>query len=302
MGFGEIDTIASAFTPGAPMAAVDRVKFSGQSTVAVGVNQFQSRITAQLAQTADVSVDVTGNYDPTTRFANVEVRVNFPIGVSAQNEYRINVVVVEDSLIGSGNGYNQSNYFNNTSGHYYQGAGNPIMNYPHRHVSRAVISTAWGNSGIIPNTPMAGTDYVANYSYQVPMGYDETQVRFVAFVTDFNTSDVNQRTVLNANQENLMNFAMTTNVEEITFINQFSILPNPVQNQVTIALESTKNQSIDIEISNLTGQVIRRENNFELTEGEHFLHLPTADLANGLYFVTIRNGNQIMSKKMVIQR
>ena len=297
MLFPEIDTIADAFTPGAPMAAVDRVKFAGQSTVAVGVNQFQSRITSQLAEVAQASVGVTGNYDPPSRVANIEVRVNFPVAVTAQNEYRINLIMVEDSVVGSGSSYNQSNYFNNTAGHAFQGMGNPITNYAHRHVSRDVISTAWGTSGIVPSSPMAATDYVANYTYTIPAGYDETKIRFVAFVTDFNTSNPDERQVLNANQEDLMNFGMTTNTRDIVFVNQFSILPNPVQSMATVSLESTKNQSIDIEIVNIAGQIVERKNNVQLQEGDNFVQLSTSDLVNGLYFVTVRNGNRLMTKK-----
>ncbi len=301
--FPEIDTIASTFTFGAPTATIDRIKFSGQQDVAVGTSLWQSNISSQLTQTADVDVTVDGNFDATSRVANIDVNAIFSSASTAQGEYRINVFVVEDSVVGSGSGYNQANYFNSTAGHPFQGLGNPIVNYPHRHVVRDVISTAWGMGGIIPNTTMANTTYTANFSYQIPMDYDLSKVRFVAFVTDF-SQGVDQRNVLNANQEDLSNFGMiiSNTAKQIPFVQALSIQPNPATTFVNLKVESSENQQVEILISNVSGQTILTKENVNLQTGTNIYPLPVDQLANGLYFITMKKGKYLTTQKLFINK
>lgn len=303
MLFPEIDTIARAFTFGAPTATIDRIQFSGQQDVAVGPNLWNSNITNQLTQTADVDVTVNGNFEAATRSANINVDAVFSNAVTAQGEYRINVFVVEDSVVGSGSNYNQANYFNNTAGHPFQGLGNPVLNYAHRHVVRDVISTAWGMSGIIPNSPMANTTYSANFSYQVPMDYDLSKVRFVAFVTDFSQA-VGQRNVLNANQEDLNNFSTiaTNTTNKIPFVQALSIQPNPATTFVNLKVESSENQQVEILVSNVTGQTILTKENINLQTGTNVYPLPVDELPNGLYFIAMKKGKYLTTQKLLINK
>jgi hypothetical protein len=301
MGFAQIDSIASAFTQGAPTATFDRVKFAGNSNVAVGVNNFQNSVTAQLSEAAIVDVNLEGNYDAASRTANITVRTNFETATAAQGAYHVNVIVVEDDVVGMGSGYNQSNYFNNTSGHAFQGLGNPISGYAHRNVARAVISTAWGTSGIIPNTPMANTDYVANYTYQIPAGYDETKVRFVAFITDFDASDVGKREVLNANERDVLTLDMATNTAEVDFLSELSVFPNPANTYTTLQVETEIAQDIQVSMMDLTGKILWNSNE-SLTSGQHNITIPTRELSNGLYLISIQKGNQVVTRKLAIKR
>ena len=301
MGVPQLDSIAGAFTSGAPTATFDRVKFAGNSNVAVNVNNFQSSATTQSNTVATVSVELDGNYDPASRVVNIEVRANFATTNSANGVYHVNVFVVEDKVTGTGSGYNQSNYFNNTAGHAFQGLGNPIVGYEHRNVARAVISTAWGTSGIIPNAPMLNTDYIANYSYQIPVGFDENNVRFVAFITDFDANDVSKREVLNANEKDLMMLGMATKTNTVDFVNEITLFPNPANTFTTLQIETENVQQIQLAVMDLTGRVLWN-NNQELVSGQQNINIPTTALVNGIYLLSIQKGNQVITRKLVIER
>ncbi len=299
MLFPEIDTIADAFTDAAPKAAFDRVRFSGESAVAANRPNWQNHVNTQLALAADVDIMASGLYNSTTKMANLTVDATFINSVTANGEYRFNVFVVEDSLIGSTNAYNQSNYFNNTMGHYYQGAGNPIQNYPHRYVTRAVPSTAWGNGGVIPNTPMMNTTYSMDYAFQVPNDYNEATLRFVVFITDY-SSDVNNREVLNAFELKLSELQVVTATNNLsTVFNQIQVAPNPVENTTVLTIDSDEAQDLILTVFDAMGRKVLADEQWTIQSGQHQKALNLEALNTGLYFLQISNGTMINTQRIL---
>ena len=299
MIFPAIDSIANTFTDGAPKATIDRVKYSNESVVATGRNNWAANVSSQLTQTADVDVSASGTFDPNTRNVSLKVDAAFETAITANGEYRINVFVVEDSVIGTTSAYNQSNYFNSTSGHYYQGAGNPMMNYPHRYVSRSAPSSAWGNGGIIPNSPVIGTTYSRTYNFNVPANYDETKLHFVVFVTDYD-SNVNQRSVLNAFdiRTNELSVVTSTNNLSATF-NEIKVAPNPVENQATLTIESEESNQLTLTLYDALGRQVKSNINWLIESGSNNTNINLDDLSKGLYYLQISDGISINTQRII---
>ncbi len=86
----------------------------------------------------------------------------------------------------------------------------------------------------------------------------------------------------------------TTAVEEITAAT-ISIYPNPASTQFTIELPS--NKPFSIEIFDLTGKCVKRVN--ELNTGDVIL---TGELNAGLYLVKVMVDNNLVVKKITIQK
>jgi hypothetical protein len=296
------DSIAAAFTDSAPKANMNRVKFNNEITVATVRNNWNTHITNELAMTSNVDVQVSGNYNPTTRLVEIQVTSTFQNAITANGTYRVNLYVVEDSVVGSGSGYDQSNYFNNTMGHYYQGAGHPILNYPHRNVVRAVPSSAWGTQFVIPPTPSQGGSYTANYVYTLPADFDPTKVRFVGFVTDHSDLLPENRPVLNVNETHLNDFNIITNTQDLNaFVQKFSIQPNPAIDFVNLNIQSMEDQNISLSVTNTMGQEVFSNQNQNLISGDNIVPLDIQNLNTGIYFITIRNGNQMATQKLVVR-
>lgn len=299
MLFPEIDTIASDFTNGAPKANIDRIKYATESKVAVNRNNWDNYVNTQLAEIADVDVSASGTFNSATRNVSLKVDAMFPIAVTANGEYRINVFVVEDSLIGTSSNYNQSNYFNNTTGHYYEGAGNPITNYPHRYVTRSVPSTAWGNGGIIPNSPVAGMTYSRTYNLNIPMNYDESKLHFVVFVTDY-SSNVVQRSVLNAFDITTGELSMVTSTNNLnTVFNEISITPNPVENQARLTIESEESNQLTLTLYDALGRQVRSNINWSIESGSNNTNINLEGLSKGLYYLQITDGESINTQRIL---
>jgi hypothetical protein len=77
--------------------------------------------------------------------------------------------------------------------------------------------------------------------------------------------------------------------------NSFELYPNPANNNVTIKL--TENVNAMATILDLNGKVVKSN----AINGVTFT-LNTADLISGVYFVQLSNGNEVMTKKLIIQK
>lgn len=297
MGFPTIDTIAMAFTSGAPRANVDRIKFQNESEVATSKNNWASHIQQQLATMAIADVQLNGSYDPSTRVAQLDVTTYFGI-MPTPGDFRINVFIVEDSVTG-GSAYDQNNYFNNTPNHPLNGAGNPIVGYPHRHVVRDVITGAWGLSGVIPQNPMVGTNYSQSFTYTLPNNYDENLVRFVAFVS-YHDANVNNRQVLNANELRFREVLTvnTANIEGLGF--KTKIFPNPVNDNFAVAVNTDTPIDLQITLINVNGQLVKDFGNYTIT-GNEIQQFDISDLPKGVYILNL-NSTQGRDYKKIIKQ
>lgn len=184
------------FADGWPSGMVDRTKYDGDDEAGISRNRWQTRVNDQLDALTPAKVSAISSYNASTRVATVNVTTEFTSDV--KGDYRVSLIVVEDSVTGTGSGYDQVNYYNSDANHPYYQAGNPIVGYDHLHVMRTILGGTWGESGVIPNNAIKGTAYSKTYSYTIPSAYDDTQVSFVAVVQYYNSEDANDRHILNA--------------------------------------------------------------------------------------------------------
>lgn len=84
------------------------------------------------------------------------------------------------------------------------------------------------------------------------------------------------------------------------FINHsaLSITPNPFDNFLTIQLETTQTQVLTIQLINFMGQVLRQQTTSR-TIGKHIVQLDTSDLPIGAYMLSITDGRDVISKKLI---
>ncbi|NBO69164.1 MAG: hypothetical protein EBU66_01155 [Bacteroidetes bacterium] len=192
------------FVNGYPSGAVDRMLFSGQTTVAISRNAWPFYVGQQMAMTADVGVDISNvNFDPTTRKITADVTATFVKSVSG--DLRINLIIVEDKVTGTGAAYDQKNFISGNPsfvGHPYYSKPAVIPGYEHRSVVRAYAGGVWGVKGIIPGVAQTGTPYTAKFSYTLPASYKADNVTLIGSVHKYGTASTAKQ-VLNANEVGL---------------------------------------------------------------------------------------------------
>jgi hypothetical protein len=103
---------------------------------------------------------------------------------------------------------------------------------------------------------------------------------------------------------NVVNSCGTGSIEDHEFqVNEYFLLsPNPASTEVTITLNKDKSANVasnkiyDISILDMYG-ILKSQNTYS---GDSF-QIPVYNLKNGNYFVKIKNGNTIVTKKLIIK-
>lgn len=80
-----------------------------------------------------------------------------------------------------------------------------------------------------------------------------------------------------------------------------SYYPNPVQNILNVVTNNTKNETLNFEISSLTGQVVYSERH-SLSAGSNRVQIDTHGFANGVYVLKIKDGNNSLRSVMKVMK
>ena len=78
--------------------------------------------------------------------------------------------------------------------------------------------------------------------------------------------------------------------------------PNPFSNRLNIELTIVESTNVTIEIFDLTGRVLKTMVNEELSSGKHIFNWDASSIESGLYFYTVRSGNEAFTRKLVLSR
>jgi hypothetical protein len=81
-----------------------------------------------------------------------------------------------------------------------------------------------------------------------------------------------------------------------------SIAPNPASRFVAVDVTLPIAASVDIEMVDLTGRMVKKQSGQILSEGRHVINLDVQDLATGTYSLVIRAGRLNAGRKLVIVR
>lgn len=89
-------------------------------------------------------------------------------------------------------------------------------------------------------------------------------------------------------------------VDEYSFENSVSLYPNPATNDFMLTVLNAKFSSLFITIVDVEGRLVFSSN--EKTTGSEFSkQIDVEDIAKGIYFVRLNNGEEVITKKLVIQ-
>jgi PKD repeat protein len=131
------------------------------------------------------------------------------------------------------------------------------------------------------------------HTVNVPVAYAQAQVRFKfewtggRYGNEFYIDDIN----------------ITGNgvgVNELTSLSYFDLFPNPSQDNSTIRFSLTERETVKITMTDLDGRVVKEISNGEFSEGEHVVPFSTAELASGMYLITVDNGSAKQVKKLAV--
>lgn len=298
------DSLATDFSLSYPEGTVDRVLFPSETRLAINRGIFEAKCSERNAEIVPVAVSVIAQtYDSITRALTVTVKANFVGPMSG--DIRMNAFVIEDSVSGTGSGYDQVNYYNTTSGHSYYGAGNPITGFQHRHVVRAALGGAWGITGTIPTTVNVGDDFTHTFSYTVPVGVNLDRISLVGLVQLYN-SDPNQRPVLNAESVLFTKAGFNVGIKDEGFT-VTRLYPNPVHDRMLIEFELQNEANVSVCVFDITGRKIATLTDGGMNSGRHTISWNTTlsngdAAAPGQYLVVLNADGKTSTNKIILAR
>jgi len=307
MEFTEGGDLATEYAPFYPSGLIDRYLFSTESEVGLDRGTWVNHFAERSSMIVPVSVSLQNvQYDTSTRQLVATVKADF-VG-PVENDLRLNLLISEDSVTGSGSGYDQVNYFsanNNYPNHPFFNLPDPIVGYKHNHCLRAMLGGTWGSNGIIPSSVNDGDSYSKEYTTTIPVGWNIHNLQLVGLVQEYNTDKV-KRNILNADNIELKSI-LNTGIDDLTTAALKGIYPNPFADRTQIDFYLAENTDVEISIYDLAGRKIKTLLQNYLGSGYHAVYWNGTDFEgvavnNGIYMLSITTKDSAISRKIIVQR
>ena len=216
-----------------------------------------------------VELGMTASINTTTRQLTVALSATYTY--SFPGTHKLNVYLLEDNVAAAQT--------------------NAPANYLHQGVMRAMLGGANGSTGVVPNTPVVGTTYTANYTYTVPAGFNMSNLRLIG-VAEHSTGATNGRHTLNV----LTSAAAGVGITELGLAEGgLRAYPSPFADQLQLRVTDAEGAATATLIgmdgrTALSGTVL-------FVAGEARWDLGDAMLAEGSYLVRIEMGGRTLMQR-----
>lgn len=274
---------AGANFSGFPGMNIDRV-ILGENVTS---QQMEDYINARknLVVPAELNASSTLSGNSLTFNASATFRSNY-----SNANFRFAVVMVEDDVKGTSDGYAQHNYFTGGGSGPMGGFENlpnpvPAAQMTYHHVGRMLLGGYQGQAGSIPATLTDGQ--VVNYTFNatIPSTYDSSKMKAVLLLLDATTGEV-------VNARSFLMGTLGTSTAE-TNANYVTIYPNPATEYIKIQA----NYNVDLKLYDASGRIALEKTNVHPDSP-----VSVAGLAKGTYFVTItEKGSEPKTQKLIIK-
>lgn len=291
--------MANFYNPAFPEALINR------AGALYSRGQWNSTVQGELTGAGVVTVSLDSvEYNTTTRELGVTVKAMYT--GPATGDMRLNLVLFEDHITGTGSGYNQVNAYNSVPGHTYYGAGNPIVGFDHRHVLQKMLAGPWGDAGIIPTTANFGTTASKRYTFTIPANWKDYDVSIAGLVQRYDGTGIGDREILNAEEFHLAPLIVGNNQMVSGLVPTMEVSPNPTNGVTKVAFNIVAAGMIRMEVLNTLGQHVATMGEGYMNEGMHTLAWNGADASgtpvkNGVYLIRLvtENGQSATCRVMM---
>jgi len=253
-------------------------------TIACDPSEFEAAYIERMEEIAPAGIIIENkSFNTTTGELSFTVTADFIVTVS---DYRLNAVIVENGVTGTGAGWDQANYYSG-------GANGPMGGYEdlpdpvpaedmvYEHVARAILGTFVGAEGSLPATVNAGESHSYEFSITVEEDWDINKLEIVGMLIDFATGQIE-----NASKDHLL-----TGIFDEDDNPMLMVYPNPAKDVLKISNIDLG----DIYLYNINGLLVMEKQN---VKGN--CKFDISNLENGTYIVKIISETDIFTSKVSI--
>lgn len=155
-----------------------------------------------------------------------------------------------------------------------------------------------GNVATFTNTSSGATSYSWDFG-------DETNSSATAPAHAYaaNGTYTVTLTAINGNCTDEVTFevVIAVGIEELMGLEEIVLYPNPTNSNTSISFSSQSTEEATITVINQLGQVVL-SNTIEIENGKNKVELATAELANGMYTVTVQTAKGQLNRKLIVQK
>jgi hypothetical protein len=94
------------------------------------------------------------------------------------------------------------------------------------------------------------------------------------------------------------------NIDEFSAENsaQLSISPNPANDKINVSYKLLTNTDVSIKIFSINGQIVYSNDNEYKVAGYYSIGLDASLLSRGVYFISLKTKNQVITQKLIITK
>lgn len=228
------------------------------------------------------------------------ITVNTLMKETVSGDYRINVIIREDNVTGSGQGWDQVNYYaggNNGPMGGYENLPSPVPanQMVYDFTARAILGGFDGEAGSLPANLNAGETYSVDFTYTLPSDYVTDEIVVVSIITT-PFGNVSNAGVTGYDQFTRTSLTNVPNHEAFQ-----GIAPNPFTDVTFINLNLMEATDVTVQLMDATGKLVATRDYGKLS-GTQQLPVAAGNLQNGMYFAKIQIGDQFLTKPVVVNR
>lgn len=216
--------------------------------VQIGVNQATAQAASNIQSKMTAIVEVGfKNVDYNTSTRNLKVELEAKFFEKHDGDKRFILIIVEDSVTGSGTGYDQVNAYNTdpSQKRWYQ-KGNPIKNFYHRHVVRKAVGDIFGAAGSLPKVVQSGETKTYVFNTKIDNAWKPERVHLVAMVAEYYSDPQVSRRILNAEEESL---TIRPARAEMTMVEPYNVIKTAQAIEKTITIKNTNSAELTYDVS-----------------------------------------------------
>lgn len=286
---------------GYPCGAINRRKWSGQTYVPHSRSYWTNNAATMAGEDSPVNIGANAYFK--TGSNDVEIEVTTYNTSSASNMF-VNVAILQDSILEVQDDY-----------HVGGNSSNPLL-YPerrdastgkfwHMDVLRDMVTpftppTTFGDA--LTNT--ASSDYNDfSYTWTIPNSIGgHSVVRKDLHVVVYVTQGTALASAEIMNAIDIPVLERPLGVSEIEAVNNIEIFPNPFVSEATVRLNINEPTNMAVKVVDVTGKVVFNIANKNYAVGTHNITLDGSDLPGGLYYVNLQSDEQLITRKLVLNK
>ena len=101
-----------------------------------------------------------------------------------------------------------------------------------------------------------------------------------------------------ANTEELVQFSINQTSIRDNVLAEFNVYPNPFENYTNVSFTLDEITDVNLAVYNVIGEVVYNVQNRDMSSGIHNLIIDTQEFARGIYFVKLKVGDKLYTKKI----